>query len=367
MSAPTVHHTPYSLPSRLSGVTTSASSTSVASDHMPVPAPLFNHPLLHTVHKPGHCSDSNTTTELPRFQSVFGYVAHSLPQHPAPAVPHQGLLDTWPSWERSRPWEAFDNRKEEASDRLTRFREDCERKGFCDGLIAAVDVPISKGELAEASHPPGPTSQGARLSRMVLWAYDSGGLQASNPHVADNQPQPSHRPFNDWSGGYMQVGNEVESDVDNSEALNMWDGDRHIVSRPMPSAIRHEYRDQYSGQIVFSIACEEDSPRSPLDFTPDCCKAAPRIVEHITPFAEFVDRAVVDPQTQMISGAAMDSPITSNVQDDNQTVASEPAMGPEAIRAYRQWAEPLSDWLAEYVWKVCTTGLSLSPSYVGTG
>jgi hypothetical protein len=36
-----------------------------------------------------------------------------------------------------------------------------------------------------------------------------------------------------------------------------------------------------------------------------------------------------------------------------------------AINAgYKRLAEPLANWIADYVWKVCTTGLSLPPPFI---
>jgi hypothetical protein len=39
--------------------------------------------------------------------------------------------------------------------------------------------------------------------------------------------------------------------------------------------------------------------------------------------------------------------------------APEPVIAPTATTAYKRLAEPLADWVANYVWKVCTTGTNL--------
>ena len=43
--------------------------------------------------------------------------------------------------------------------------------------------------------------------------------------------------------------------------------------------------------------------------------------------------------------------------------APEAVATPTASIAYKKLAEPLAEWIANYVWKVCTTGMNLPATY----
>jgi hypothetical protein len=105
----------------------------------------------------------------------------------------------------------------------------------------------------------------------------------------------------------------------------------------------------------------------------------------VTPFGEFVDRAVAaesyatygEPlsaksQAAQQCGSAPQShefhPYVDQLKEDARAPVPE-VVTPSATSGYRKLAEPLSDWVANYVWKACSTGFSLPsafsrPSYV---
>jgi hypothetical protein len=107
----------------------------------------------------------------------------------------------------------------------------------------------------------------------------------------------------------------------------------------------------------------------------------------ITPFGIFVDRAVADAHIYPSCGkfysgemAIQSSALRQSKDGGNGTFApftlnmepevpKEPLPAAETVASsinvqYKKLAEPLANWIADYVWKVCTTGLSLPPPFV---
>lgn len=131
---------------------------------------------------------------------------------------------------------------------------------------------------------------------------------------------------------------------------------------------------------AFSPVYEENSP----DLLPSHDQASSPIGP-ATPFGEYVDRAVADahstlgfdeiPQaftqhsqygfqrdyrgTQCYQCQHYPQP----EQPANQVSAPEPVVTPPANADYKRLAEPISEWVANFVWKVCTTGMNLRPEY----
>lgn len=87
-----------------------------------------------------------------------------------------------------------------------------------------------------------------------------------------------------------------------------------------------------------------------------------------TPFAEYVDRAVA---ADMNIGGHFDVeshktlPLVETPRRQ-QPPTTEPLTDAAYIKSYRDLSEPLSEWIADYVWKICTQGLSLPPGFIGT-
>ena len=136
---------------------------------------------------------------------------------------------------------------------------------------------------------------------------------------------------------------------------------------------------------AFTPVFEEDSIGHEVASSP---------LEPITPFGQFVDRVVAAAQVPVLRhnpAAILVQPEYSYSRQDQpcdqrcyQPQPLEPAerpmdpalpteliVTPSATESYKKLAEPLANWVANYVWKACTTGMSLpsvfsQPRYVKT-
>lgn len=151
---------------------------------------------------------------------------------------------------------------------------------------------------------------------------------------------------------------------DESPNLNFTDLATHDQAYREPSSYKPTFHDHSPGSD--SGPESASSPLGPL-----------------TPFDNFVDRVsaagqpyvAVEDGTRIQHHSEYDSlsrhekaSAESRLAPVFPTLAEEPAPTPDvfipsATSGYRQLAQPLSEWLANYVWKVCTTGLSLSPVF----
>jgi hypothetical protein len=107
-------------------------------------------------------------------------------------------------------------------------------------------------------------------------------------------------------------------------------------------------------------------------------------MEPITPFVEFIDRAVAAPQYSISDDAYADASATHECYQDTQAVLNachtppvfpsiaEPpprhqpvvdTVFPSTTHGFKKLSGPLADWVANYIWKACTTGLSLPPAF----
>lgn len=101
-------------------------------------------------------------------------------------------------------------------------------------------------------------------------------------------------------------------------------------------------------------------------------------IEPLTPFGEYVDRAVAssdppaifDPLVQSRSQELYFGPCGSGSSDfrvyRNTSAKEHPRSGenqpPTATLTYKRLAEPIAEWVVTYVWKVCTNGIALPHS-----
>ncbi|KXN87926.1 hypothetical protein AN958_07936 [Leucoagaricus sp. SymC.cos] len=146
-----------------------------------------------------------------------------------------------------------------------------------------------------------------------------------------------------------------------------------------PECILDEEDDMGSDSAGFSPSSDDRSPADPV--------SSP--LGPVTPFGIFVDRAVAGgaqvfpstcgktyPADIAAPATAFDEPKGAAYQAFAPFAPiafgdhpKEPAPAVEndisSINAgYKKLAEPLASWIADYVWKVCTTGLSLPPPFV---
>lgn len=96
-------------------------------------------------------------------------------------------------------------------------------------------------------------------------------------------------------------------------------------------------------------------------------RGTPSPMEPVTPFGDFIDRALGDSATN----AALSYPVASEHPQGSQgaqaaqtNAHSDSVSAPSATESYKRLALPLAEWMANYVWKVCVTGMDLPQSRV---
>lgn len=254
---------------------------------------------------------------------------------------------------------------------------------FRQGLTVAENAPVSKGTDAEAPFPPlyNPVQQqqnpaASTYLRGIQRKYDAATDPAFSAH------------------DQAQIDSNMRWDVDflvGPEAATAMPEDRvHHGSSPVEMASDSASFSNRSFQAgVFSPIYEDQSPGSASGPDNDSSPLEP-----ITPFGAFVDRAVADVvsyptsfSSQYAEQCAMADyyqgkqanaepyhppPVFPTLaeppkeQDPHpDTITSSPTLG------YKTLSEPLAEWMATYVWKVCTTGFGLphafsQPSYVSS-
>lgn len=314
---------------------------------MPVPVPRLSKPPSHPVIK-----NKQSPPEVADLQSL----SSSLPPCPTGPPPSFGTREEWikslPAWRRDKPrriWED-DSRSVDYP-----FEQD-----FSRGLTAAGNAPVIKGAHAEACLPPlySLFNRFAPTHCVLDEEDDDMDSDCSMDHShLDNQSQ--------WTASSPP--REIE-DIDIVNLSQNHDG--HTLGAPVLHRSSHE---QGASSPVYDDRSPEDPVSSPLG--------------PVTPFGVFVDRAVVDAHVYPSCGktypaevAAQNcafeepkdgghrafAPFALNTYVD---VPKEPAPAAEnaasSINAqYKKLAEPLANWIADYVWRVCTTGLSLPPPFV---
>lgn len=115
---------------------------------------------------------------------------------------------------------------------------------------------------------------------------------------------------------------------------------------------------------AFSPVFEDPSPETRLDYDPASSPIGP-----LTPFGDFIDRAMADDDFEHPDnmGQPYDSyqdhrygaQQQSYESPQKQAPASDTVAAPSASVDYKRLVDPLSEWLALYVWRVCTTGAGL--------
>jgi hypothetical protein len=243
-------------------------------------------------------------------------------------------------------------------------------RDFSSGLICAGNAQVIKGDRAQACIPP------------LLTLF-----QAEQPCP----PQPSQEFEEDadddvgfsnldydiesqWSGGTSRS-DDVTMDIEApGDSFSKYPQSKYPQRHPL-------FDDSYSptpeGGASPEPIADEDPASSPLG--------------PITPFGVFVDRAVAASQFSGGPGVRLptvptattfgphpthgvqygDQLLPSTLQYETAGQRPETAMPPvqdvismpSATHSYKKVAEPLAGWVATYVWKVCTTGMSLHTQY----
>jgi hypothetical protein len=324
---------------------------------MPVPVP--RKPVAHPVIKHNRPGDKDNLNP-----SVFQNLTQSLPAPPTRPPPSFGTREEWinslPIWRQTKPrmiW--YDSQ-------VSLYPEDRNEDHFQQGLAAAVDASAIKGNSAQACLPP----------FLTLIVND------------DIVPVGSPTATSDLFSGFDGEADDEMSSESSVQGLSPSDSvDRWTVISP----IEHGNKGSIIHQPPLDITdarLESHSPSERGGFTPifeeqsteetvDIVSGTP-----ITPFGEFVDRAVAAAAQECTT--AVNCPGNNNRWPDDirdsvdcqsggrqqfephKELVPEPVITPVATPAYKKLAEPLAEWVTNYVWKVCTTGMSLPPSYTPT-
>jgi hypothetical protein len=322
---------------------------------MPVPVPVSHKQPTHFIIKKARTQE----IAYPR-HSIFQHLKNSLPLPPSGPPPafatRQEWINSLPSWRRNKPrriWEEDSHSSVESS-----------LQGFETGLAAAGNAAVIKGAPAQAGFPP--VTASTVITTASSMYHDDADDELSPMDEAGWHTERILQ-FTDEDD---DMGAERDSD---SGSLEYASGRRIAVVDAYADG-RQTFPHSYE-RGVFSPVLEDISDNEP--------GSSP--IGPTTPFADFVDRAVRGPDI-VVNHARSANEVVQPVQfcyingfcgnqcyqcqhcPAEQAIhqippAPEPVVTPTASVAYRKLAEPLAEWMVSFVWKVCTTGMSLPPQY----
>jgi hypothetical protein len=313
---------------------------------MPVPVPRIAKPLAHPVIKR---NQSGFNSDLDSFQNL----TRTLPEAPTGPPPSLGTREQWinslPSWRRQK---------------TRRIWED-------DACPEESEQPQYQRRLSESAF----LSEARFRGRGSLSSLPFGQLTTASPvrsplrcdgdaddEMGSDMDQSQHDDKSQWSAASGDIDMEIQSQSNTARRSSITE-----------SSARNEFLTERG---VFTPLFEEESLAG--------CEIPASPFEPVTPFGQFVDRAVAaaeaygpgnsDPVPDQDHGYDYQDPIcpSSCCQPQPCEVVKqsmEPAsttdlvVTPAATTAYKKLAEPLADWVANYVWKACTTGMSLPFAY----
>lgn len=325
---------------------------------MPVPVPRHSRFPAHPVHK----SDDTGRAK----SSVFQQLTHTLPVSPAGPPPSFGTREEWinslPSWRKLKPRRIWDD--------AAAVGEVCGgEQDFPEGLTGAGNASVIKGTHAQACIPPLFTLYNSSL---VSPHFDirhgcdedaddemSSGYSVMDQGLYENESQ--------WSAS-SPAGDVGDMDMADLPYYGVavedrpgWHRDDGIVFE------EHGYE-----KGAFSPIYEDDSPQ--MVDGPDVASSP---IGPNTPFGEFVDRAVAAEPYVVEGMYAANDDMESRCQftennahrysqysispDDSKSSMSVPKAVATSSPAceYQKLVGPLADWVSVFVWKACTTGMSL--------
>jgi len=322
---------------------------------MPVPVPRISKTPAHPVikkNKSGHLQANP-------FQSL----TRTLPVSPTGPPPSYGTREEWieslPSWRRQKQRRIWED------DNTSQFQQPA-AQDFPQGLAAAGNATVIKGERVQTCIPPLYTSSKSMI------VEDLFVVSASTDEVDD-----------EMRFDFPQLEWDMCTDHDYAAEERV-----QVFAAPNPSPASIDSDVSVAGahpyeRGAFSPVLEEESPSIA------CHDVASSPLEPVTPFCDFVDRIVTGPQSSAqtcgigLNGVnssmpfrkdnalglrsfqhAATAPITEPPKQSVQAQVSEAL--PASASAYKKLAEPLAEWMANYVWKVCTTGYNLPPGYVNS-
>lgn len=310
--------------------------TSTYSLQMPVPVPRHSKPYAHPVLKPHNRishQDQNTVSVPSK-----GY---------SPSGPGENWL---PAWAR------------------TSLRSSCDKvsiypppvQDFFPGLTVSGDAAVIKVTHAEAYIPP--------MHNLLQEHNMSAAVQdfiGCKPTTADG----IHDPNSVF----------IATDQARCDSRHLWNDGQWRKEGSHLAAWGHASQLTTHGDAAacFTPILEDHSPGSASG--PDIGSSP---LEPLTPFTDFVNRAVTTqpdapPDYHDLDSAACYQeeriaqeiplvptfPSIADVPKQQEQVAT---TSPTATPGYKKLVEPLSEWIANYIWRACTTGYSLPPAFQQT-
>ncbi|KAI0068881.1 hypothetical protein BV25DRAFT_1910616 [Artomyces pyxidatus] len=343
---------------------------------MPVPVPRHTRGPAHPINKLNiHPGDAS------HHLSVFHNLTQSLPLPPPGPPPSFGTREEWisslPSWRRNKPrriWEEDDTQVYDARN----------VQSFQQGLNNADNASFIKGDRAQACIPPVLTLIGhAGQANMPKNTTQEGEGDADDEMSSTSLEYDAE---SQWSGHslFTRDGEAMEVEPGYGDGPYATSQD-HTLSQFYDLA--PERQDVYDNGVYTPVS-DNMSPGRLVDGDPQSSPLGP-----MTPFGEFVDRAVetalihgndsatfppgpfdlrhVGPTREAVYGIAHFDrsrhydPVEQHRRQD-VVVATGPEPVPSVTLSYKKVADPLAEWVASYVWKACTNGMSLPPEYAGS-
>lgn len=299
----------------------------------------------------------------------------------------------------------------QAQNHLIGMQQQDQQPPFSNGLVGTANVPAIKGALAQASNPP------LQQQALVTHAHNIHALHEAMRFEQENNCSVDSMPYLDnqsqWSASsptdrdmYPEYNMSTNRYGDNVNVIPVYDaGPPELVqgydvgSSPIgPTTPFGDFVDRALAMQMnpdISPAAYAEQAQATRSYGPSIATllAKRALDESMSIAAPVVDtarkaanRTVVDkPPTSAYERIAVSWSVTAPLaaeaarkvaRDDGaakpytkdkppaQASSSDPQYAPAAIAAYRKLAEPLSDWLAEYIWKVCTTGYNLPEHFV---
>lgn len=337
---------------------------------MPVPVPLYSKQPAHPVIKINQSVDSDYQP------SVFHPLTQSLPLPPCGPPPSFATREEWisslPSWRRNKPRRIWEEDPVEDYNYV--------RQGFEEGLTAADNAAVIKGAPAQACIPP--------ISTLFARAGFASPPRPANMYTdyggdVDEEMSAYSSRVHGWQGRHDDVSPVTNAGYEDVDMDNVVDPTARYESfgtdtsgSYRDSGLGHFYPAEAYERGAFSPVFEDMSPEAVHMHEPASSPIGPA-----TPFGEFVDRAVAAaqlvPPYDYVRAMSMPLEVRQFYQEDRwgsqchqcqsygvmDQAAPEPVVTPTATVTYKKLAEPLSEWIASYVWKVCTTGMSLPSTY----
>ena len=336
---------------------------------MPVPVPVYSKPPAHPVIKINRLSQPDPKS------SVFQHLTHSLPLPPQGPPPSLATREEWisslPSWRRNKPRRIWEDE--------SGFPNRLFHQGFDEGLTTADNALVIKGQPAQASIPP--------VRATYIAAQANLGMYLP-PEDVDDDMSGYPSVMRDWRSDdeYLPDASPIQKPMCQRGLMDVDRTDYRVITRSCSAPIAPEAYARYE-RGAFSPVLEDFSPDVHDDFSPEPESGAEPGSSPIgpaTPFAEFVDNAFAEAGHLAVVHHGRDvvaSRATTYATHDGyhascyqcqayhaeqtaqQVPAVESVVAPVATAAYKKLAAPLSEWLVGFVWKVCTTGMYLSPEY----